>query len=101
MPNDLFGRLARHAPTPEKTSFENFFTELIGHVLKREEAARDDFLDGILGKRAKDFRVREVRTQVMTESADANLRGLYLDLVLSSGDRAEVPVYSHSYCRSS
>jgi hypothetical protein len=83
MPYDLFVRLARHAPTPGKTSIENFFTKLIGYVLEREEAAREEFLDAILGRSGKGFRVR---TQVMTQSANADLSGLYLDLVLFSDE---------------
>lgn len=54
-PNDLFVRLARRAPTAEKTSIENFFTELIGYVLEHEEAACEDFLDAIWGTDRKTF----------------------------------------------
>ena len=44
MANDLFVRLSKYRPTEEMTPLENFFTELVGHFLELEAAARQDSL---------------------------------------------------------
>ena len=44
MSNDLFVRLSKYAPRAGKSAIENFFTELVGHLLAQEDAARQEFL---------------------------------------------------------
>ena len=63
MSNDLFVRLALYAPREGQTFIENFFTELVGYLLKREPAACRDFLEVVFGSQAEDFRVQEVAIQ--------------------------------------
>ena len=44
MSNDLFVRLSNYPPTEEMTPLEDFFTELVGHFLVQDPAAREDSL---------------------------------------------------------
>ena len=97
MSNDLFVRLASYAPREGQTFIENFFTELVGNVLKREPAACRDFLEVVLGSQAEDFRVQEVATQVASESESARVGGLFFDLVLRS-DRSELIIENKVDC---
>jgi hypothetical protein len=85
MPNDLFVRLASYAPREGKTFIENFFTELVGHLLAHEDAARQEFLEVALGREeARNFQAPEVKTQVTLESRNAGLEHRRPDLELVS-----------------
>jgi hypothetical protein len=42
-------RLAHYVPTPGNTPVESFFTELIGHLLEQDKAAKEEYLRIVLG----------------------------------------------------
>jgi hypothetical protein len=85
---DLFVRLAKYRPTHARESFENFFTELVGHLLEEEPSVGQDFAECLLRGSARNPRIQSVKvtTQVPTQSHQARLSGLFLDLVLEVYD---------------
>lgn len=87
MSNDLFVRLERYGSTRERRQTENFFTELVAHLLREEPIARNEFVGLVAGDWAKYFCDGETRvqTQCMTESPSIRLSGLLLDLLLTCG----------------
>lgn len=85
MSNDLFVRLSKYAPRAGKSAIENFFTELVGHLLAQEDAARQEFLWFLPSNLADSLRDAQVTTQYSTESRNIDLAHLRPDLVLRSG----------------
>jgi hypothetical protein len=84
MPNDLFVRLSKYAPRAGKSAIENFFTELVGHLLAQEDAALQEFLGFLPSNLADGLRDAKVTTQYSTESRNIELARLRPDLVLRS-----------------
>jgi len=79
---DLFVRLATYRPSKEKSSIENFLTELVAHLLEQEHVIRHGFVYTILNLQdpSVDRDYHEVHTQVATRSRVDRLKGLRLDL---------------------
>lgn len=85
---DLFVRLAKYRPTAARLPKEDFFTELVAELLRREEAIREDTVRALLGDEVGAFRAEkaEIKTQqVITCSRRTELSGR-LDLVLTFPD---------------
>jgi hypothetical protein len=82
--SNLFVQLAKFRGRPERSSVENFFTELVAELLRQEKAILGETLRILLkGKEALPRAEHvEVRTQVRTCSRRPDLNGLVLDLVL-------------------
>jgi len=85
MSNDLFVRLSKYSPRAGKSAIENFFTELVGHLLAGEGAARQEFLGFLPPDLADGLRDAQVTTQYSTESRNTDLAQLRPDLMLRSG----------------
>lgn len=88
MSNDLFIQLEKYGSSKDRTQTENFLTELVAHVLRKEPVAREEYITLVAGEWAKVFSKgsAEVKTQVTTQSVEPRLSGLRLDLLLTCGD---------------
>ncbi|MCX6616456.1 MAG: PD-(D/E)XK nuclease family protein [Acidobacteria bacterium] len=82
--SNLFVQLAKFRGRPERSSIENFFTELVAEILRREKAILNETLRILLrGSQAvPGVEHFDVRTQHPTRSRKSDLSGLRLDLVL-------------------
>jgi len=88
--SNLLVRLAKFRGRPEKSSIENFFTELVAELWRQEKAILSVTLETLL-KGTEGLLQAEhvgVRTQARTCSRRPELNGLVLDLVL------ECPAFS-------
>ena len=88
MANDLFIRLEKYGSTTEKRQTENFLTELVGYLLRKEPVAREEFIRLVAGEWGKGKFPggdAQVHAQYLTASREAKLNGLLLDLVLRRG----------------
>ncbi len=84
MSENLFVRLSKYRPTAGKSAIENFFTELVGHLLAREDVARRAFLAFLPSNLADGLRDAKVTTQYSTESRNIDLAQLRPDLAALS-----------------
>jgi hypothetical protein len=82
--SNLFVRLAKFRGRPEKSSIENFFTELVAELLRQEKAILDVTLETLLKGSAALPLADHVKVwpQVPTRSPRPVLSGLKLDLLL-------------------
>jgi len=82
--SNLFVRLAKFRGRPERSSVENFFTELVAELLRQEKPILNVTLETLLKGSAALPPAEHVgvRTQVRTCSRRPALSGLVLDLVL-------------------
>jgi hypothetical protein len=84
---DLFVRLATYQPSKTRSPTENFFTELVAHLLQQEPLVLNEFASTILQCAPPDDGFGEVYTQVVTRSRTAKLSGLFLDMVIGSREQ--------------
>lgn len=82
--SSLFVQLAKFRGRPDRSSIENFFTELVAELFRREKAILDVTLETLLKGSAvlPPAEPVTVQTQVPTRSRRPELSGLQLDLVL-------------------
>jgi hypothetical protein len=92
--NDLFVRLGRYAPTAERTTSENFFTELVAYILGHDELAQKEFMKSLpKSPTGNSFSGKiSVETQQTIESDAADIQGTRPDIWLRYAGGGELIV---------